>query len=73
MAADHLKILDDNERQPCGRYPARVMGYHRPVSQWNVGKKGEYEERRFFLLPSMTELEINVAEKEKPHGRRGTP
>ena len=24
------------------------MGYHRPVSSFNIGKKGEYLERRFF-------------------------
>lgn len=26
----------------------RVMGYHRPVSSFNIGKKGEFEERQFF-------------------------
>ena len=26
----------------------RVMGYHRPVSSFNIGKKGEYAERQFF-------------------------
>ncbi len=26
----------------------RVMGYHRPVSSFNIGKQGEYAERRFF-------------------------
>lgn len=26
----------------------RVMGYHRPVSSFNVGKRGEFEERKFF-------------------------
>ena len=26
----------------------RVMGYHRPVSPFNIGKKGEFEERTFF-------------------------
>jgi len=26
----------------------RVMGYHRPVSQFNVGKKSEYRERRCY-------------------------
>jgi hypothetical protein len=24
------------------------MGYHRPVASFNVGKKGEHRERRFF-------------------------
>lgn len=26
----------------------RVMGYHRPVSSFNIGKKGEFNERQFF-------------------------
>jgi len=25
-----------------------VMGYHRPVASFNIGKKGEHAERRFF-------------------------
>jgi ribonucleoside-triphosphate reductase len=25
------------------------MGYHRPVSSFNIGKKGEPQERKFFL------------------------
>ncbi len=39
--------LTDEERQPCEVW-TRVMGYHRPVSSFNVGKKGEHQERRFF-------------------------
>jgi len=27
----------------------RVMGYHRPVSQFNKGKQSEYAERKFFI------------------------
>lgn len=46
--ARHLDIaLDDAERQPCEVW-TRVMGYHRPVASFNVGKKGEHHERRFF-------------------------
>lgn len=40
--------LQDEERQPCEVW-TRVMGYHRPVSSFNIGKKGEHYERRFFL------------------------
>lgn len=29
----------------------RVMGYYRPVSSFNIGKQGEFEERRFFVDP----------------------
>jgi anaerobic ribonucleoside-triphosphate reductase len=39
--------LDDSERQPCEIW-TRVMGYHRPLSSFNIGKKGEFHERRFF-------------------------
>ena len=39
--------LRDEERQPCEVW-TRVMGYHRPVSSFNVGKQGEHHERRFF-------------------------
>jgi len=40
--------LKDEERQPCEIW-TRVMGYHRPVSSFNTGKKGEYYQRRYFL------------------------
>jgi hypothetical protein len=39
--------LTDDERQRCEVW-TRVMGYHRPVASFNVGKKGEHCERRFF-------------------------
>ena len=34
-------------RQRCEIW-SRVMGYHRPVDQWNLGKQAEYEERTSF-------------------------
>ena len=40
--------LKDEERQPCEIW-TRVMGYHRPMSSFNTGKKGEYHERRYFV------------------------
>jgi len=47
----HLKngdiVLADEERQPCEIW-TRVMGYHRPVASFNIGKKGEHYERTFF-------------------------
>lgn len=42
--------LDDAERQPCEIW-TRVMGYHRPVSSFNTGKKGEFYERTYFREP----------------------
>jgi len=35
------------ERTKCMVY-TRVMGYHRPVETFNIGKKGEHQERKFF-------------------------
>lgn len=39
--------LEEHERQRCEVW-TRVMGYHRPVSSFNTGKKGEFAERRCF-------------------------
>ena len=39
--------LSDAERQPCEVW-TRVMGYHRPVASFNIGKQGEHRERQFF-------------------------
>lgn len=43
--------LDDSERQPCEIW-TRVMGYHRPMSSFNIGKKGEFHERQYFTEQS---------------------
>ena len=40
--------LQDHERQPCEIW-TRVMGYHRPVSQFNIGKQSEYRERKPYV------------------------
>ncbi|MDD3602799.1 MAG: anaerobic ribonucleoside-triphosphate reductase [Sulfurovum sp.] len=46
---NHNKILEANKskRTKCIVY-TRVMGYHRPVESFNIGKKGEHQERKFF-------------------------
>lgn len=39
--------------QPCSEKTevySRVVGYFRPVQQWNVGKKHEYHNRRTFRI-----------------------
>lgn len=41
------ETLTNEERQPCEVW-TRVMGYFRPVSFYNKGKKSEYEERKCF-------------------------
>lgn len=40
----------EEKRQKCEVW-TRVMGYHRPVSSFNIGKKGEFNERVPFVEP----------------------
>jgi anaerobic ribonucleoside-triphosphate reductase len=47
--------LTDEERQPCEIW-TRVMGYHRPVSEWNIGKQEEYKDRKFYGEPNGLEI-----------------
>jgi anaerobic ribonucleoside-triphosphate reductase len=39
--------LREEERQRCEVW-TRVMGYHRPVASFNIGKQGEFAERVHF-------------------------
>lgn len=34
---------------------SRIVGYFRPVDQWNKGKKSEYEERTEYVVPAITD------------------
>jgi len=31
---------------------SRVCGYHRPVSNWNLGKQAEFRDRQAYTVPS---------------------
>lgn len=42
-----IPALDNSQRTRCEVW-TRVMGYHRPVSSFNTGKQGEFNERCFF-------------------------
>jgi len=46
---------DKNFGQDCEIY-SRVVGYMRPVSGWNPGKKAEFEQRKTLEVP-MDEIE----------------
>jgi anaerobic ribonucleoside-triphosphate reductase len=37
-----------HKRTRCTVY-TRVMGYHRPVESFNIGKKGEHRQRKHFV------------------------
>ncbi len=44
------EVLEKNseKRTKCIVY-TRVMGYHRPIESFNIGKKGEHKQRVKFL------------------------
>jgi hypothetical protein len=44
---DQMNPLRDDERTRCEVW-TRVMGYHRPVSEFNAGKQSEHHERQHF-------------------------
>lgn len=52
----------DAKRIPCEIY-SRVVGYYRPVQNWNPGKRQEFRERRPYDLRSLLER----VEAEEPH------
>ena len=48
MTEFQVAELKDEERTRCEVW-TRVMGYHRPVSAFNAGKRAEHMERQYFL------------------------
>ena len=62
MIVDGIKLTDD-EHQPCEVW-VRVMRYYRPVSAFNIGKKGEFEERvNFTEEKAMTGIQRILTEE----------
>ncbi len=41
-------LLEHNEKRTKCLVYTRVMGYHRPVESFNIGKKGEHRQRKHF-------------------------
>lgn len=37
---------------------SRVVGYFRPVQQWNKGKQEEFKERKVFAVPGSVKKEV---------------
>ncbi|MCE5248881.1 anaerobic ribonucleoside-triphosphate reductase [bacterium] len=54
VIGNHTIVLKDEERQQCEIW-TRVMGYYRPVSEFNIGKKSEHTERVYFSEKKTTE------------------
>lgn len=51
MKTTEILEMHSAKRTRCMVY-TRVMGYHRPVESFNLGKKGEHKERQCFLEPT---------------------
>lgn len=47
QTSDQKLELQNEKRTKCLVY-TRVMGYHRPVESFNIGKKGEHRQRTHF-------------------------
>lgn len=57
--------LKDSERQPCEVW-TRIMGYHRPMESANIGKKGEFAERKYFTEERFNKhINEHILEKER--------
>lgn len=57
-------ILCDEERQPCEIW-TRVMGYFRPVSEFNKGKQAEFYTRNCFKEEKATNTLIKIKREEQ--------
>lgn len=44
------------KRVPCEVY-SRIVGYLRPVQNWNKGKQQEFAERKPYTVPEQSELD----------------
>ncbi len=45
------KNFNKMERTKCEVY-SRIVGYLRPIKQWNVGKQAEWKDRKTFKIDS---------------------
>ena len=50
MNKNQILKRNSDKRTKCIVY-TRVMGYHRPVESFNIGKKGEHKQREYFVEP----------------------
>jgi ribonucleoside-triphosphate reductase len=53
-------VIPAEKRTRCEVF-SRIIGYLRPVAQWNKGKQAEWPDRVTFVVPK--DLEVRNAEK----------
>jgi len=59
MTREDILGQNSGKRTKCMVY-TRVMGYHRPVESFNIGKKGEHKERIKFLERGYAATKTNL-------------
>lgn len=57
--------MENDKRTKCEIW-SRVMGYHRPLDQWNAGKKQEHKDRKHFI--ELKALKEEKAARKKLYG-----
>jgi anaerobic ribonucleoside-triphosphate reductase len=55
LAGEHFVCPQCTIKQPCEVY-SRVVGYLRPVQQWNEGKQAEFHDRKEFEVPNLIKV-----------------
>ncbi len=53
LSGEHFECPQCIIKQPCEVY-SRIVGYLRPVSQWNPGKQEEFRQRKELKIPGVT-------------------
>ena len=51
-------VIEKKERTECEVY-SRVVGYLRPIQQWNKGKQREFKDRKYFNIKGDRKNENN--------------
>jgi len=50
LSGEHFECPQCVVKQPCEVY-SRIVGYLRPINQWNKGKQEEYSQRKEYKIP----------------------
>jgi anaerobic ribonucleoside-triphosphate reductase len=53
ISGEHFFCPKCTIKQPCEVY-SRIVGYYRPVQQWNLGKQQEFKQRKEFKIKEAT-------------------
>lgn len=53
------ECVREEKRTKCEVY-SRVVGYFRPVTQWNEGKQAEWKDRKMFKISPIVEIKQSI-------------